>query len=267
MSGGKSFAEFAETISFVKGVQTQQVTSSKNEETRSVVPSFLIKLTGYQESSGNSQQESIPSTIGQQLYPGNPPGTNNNDNPIGSFATTGFNYAKKSFNSVRTGAYSTVARTQERVEEAQTAASRYLYFSLCVIAGGILILLSFIFLPLVVLAPQKFALLFTMGSIFLINGLGLLKGYVPLFHHLIDKQRVIFSAGYFLFLGLTLYATLGLRSYILTLLSALLQLFFLVTLLVSNITGGTRIIFVLKTFGLNALKRLFGYGESTILPL
>merc|ERR1740138_372651 len=82
--------------------------------------------------------------------------------------------------------------------------------------GMMLITLSFTFLPVLPIAPQKFALLFAFGSMIVMGSLAFLKGPKALATQLIQREKLPFSATYVVSLVGTLAATIILRSFILT---------------------------------------------------
>lgn len=62
-------------------------------------------------------------------------------------------------------------------------------FTICMAVGTFFMFLAFLFLPMVVFAPQKFTLLFTLGCISWICGLAMLQGTKNLLEAMITKQR------------------------------------------------------------------------------
>jgi len=104
--------------------------------------------------------------------------------------------------------------------------------------GAMLITLSFSFLPVLVIAPQKFALLFAFGSLVIMGSLAFLKGPKALATQLAARDKLPFSAAYIVGLVGTLAATLILRSFILTALFGVLQAVALMYFLASYVPGG-----------------------------
>ena len=86
------------------------------------------------------------------------------------------------------------------------------------LAGGVFCMfLSLTFLPFLVLAPQKFATLFTLGSLLILGSFSVLKGHAAFISHLGSKDRLPFSMGYAASLIGTLYASMWSKGYFLTL--------------------------------------------------
>ncbi|EDV23876.1 uncharacterized protein TRIADDRAFT_57527 [Trichoplax adhaerens] len=67
-------------------------------------------------------------------------------------------------------------------------------------------------MPFLVLRARKFALLFTLGSLFTIGSFSMLWGPVNHLKHLFSSERLTFTLTYFLSLFVTLYAALIVRK-------------------------------------------------------
>lgn len=53
----------------------------------------------------------------------------------------------------------------------------------------------FIGLPTLLLSPSKFALFFTLGCCFVMSGFAALKGWRSQMKHMLERERLPFSAG------------------------------------------------------------------------
>jgi len=134
---------------------------------------------------------------------------------------------------------------------------RILGFILCVLSGMFCFSFAAALLPVLVISSRKFALLFTLGSLFFIISFSLLKGPVAHFKQLASKEKLPFTAAYFGSLVLTLYTAMGLQSQILTIFSSGAQLAALMYFFMSYIPGGvTGLTYMCKTMG-NICLRLF----------
>ncbi|GCC41672.1 hypothetical protein chiPu_0025582, partial [Chiloscyllium punctatum] len=111
-------------------------------------------------------------------------------------------------------------------------------FGLCLALGLLCFGLSALYAPFVLLRARKFALLFTLGSVFLLTGLALLRGPYNQLRLLLSRQHLPFTAAYLGSLFATLYSALALRSTALTAVAALFQLLTLAGYLLSSIPGG-----------------------------
>lgn len=108
--------------------------------------------------------------------------------------------------------------------------------------GSMFITLSLSFLPVLPIAPQKFALLFAFGSFILLSSFAVLKGPKAFFESLLQREKLPFSGSYAVGLVGTLIATIGLRSYLLTAFFAVLQAFGLLYFVASYVPGGQTIL-------------------------
>ncbi|CUM68295.1 uncharacterized protein PRCAT00006017001 [Priceomyces carsonii] len=101
---------------------------------------------------------------------------------------------------------------------------RMLIFSLT-FAGSVSCYLICLFLfPILSLKPRKFALLWSLGSIFFLVSFGVLQGFWPYMQHLFLSTRIIFTVVFGTSIILTLISALSLRSTILSIIFAVIQL-------------------------------------------
>ncbi|KAK3861766.1 hypothetical protein Pcinc_032303 [Petrolisthes cinctipes] len=115
---------------------------------------------------------------------------------------------------------------------------RILGFLACVVMGLICFSLAAMYFPLLVFKARKFALLFTLGSLFSVMSFSFLWGPVNHLKHLFTGERIMFTSIYFISLFATLYFALSLQSTILTSISAVVQVVSLLCFVLSNIPGG-----------------------------
>lgn len=108
--------------------------------------------------------------------------------------------------------------------------------------GIMLITLSFTFLPVMVISPQKFALLFAFGSIVVMGSLAFLKGPKAFVSQLIQREKLPFSGTYVVGLVGTLVATIVLRSFVLTAVFGIMQAVALLYFLASYVPGGKAVL-------------------------
>jgi len=94
------------------------------------------------------------------------------------------------------------------------------------------------FLPMLLINPRKFSLLFSLGSAFSLSSFSFLWGPYNHLVHLLSKERLPFTIVYISSLALTLYFAMGLQSAILTPIAACAQVIALVWFVVSYIPGG-----------------------------
>lgn len=106
------------------------------------------------------------------------------------------------------------------------------------LVGMFLISMSFSFLPVFVVAPQKFALLFAFGSMAMLSSLAILKGPQSFLSAIKQKKQLPFTVSYIVGLVGTLVATIGLRSFLLTAVFGVIQAVALLYFLASFVPGG-----------------------------
>lgn len=104
--------------------------------------------------------------------------------------------------------------------------------------GIFLISMSFSFLPILVISPQKFALLFAFGSMTLLSSFAILKGPQAFVGGLLQREKLPFSVAYAVGLVGTLVATILMRSYLLTAFFGLMQAVALLYFVASYVPGG-----------------------------
>ncbi|KFH02895.1 SFT2 family protein [Toxoplasma gondii MAS] len=151
---------------------------------------------------------------------------------------SGMSAVKDGANRILGSAHSVVAATTQSVSDSPLSTQHLLLFGLVAGVGVLFMCLAFLTLPLLVFAPSKFALLFTMGSVCFMVSLAFLRGVKALVSHLSETARLPFTVAYGLSLVLTLYATLWAKSYVLTLIFSVVQMVALASFLVSYIPGG-----------------------------
>lgn len=124
--------------------------------------------------------------------------------------------------------------------------------------GMMMITMSLSFLPLLPIAPSKFALLFSLGSILVLGSVSWLKGPVAFAGAVLQRDKLPFTVAYGIGLVGTLWATIIAKSYILTGVFVFGQVVGLLYFLASYVPGGK---VVLNFFG-----RLFGKLAKAALP-
>ncbi|CAK9011527.1 unnamed protein product [Durusdinium trenchii] len=126
------------------------------------------------------------------------------------------------------------------ISENAISRERWMMFFGGALLGCFLMSLAFFFLPMVVLAPQKFALLFTLGSLCFLGSFSALRGHSAFLRHLLSRSRLIFTLTYAMSMVGTLWASLVYRSYLLAIAFSAVQVSALSWFLVSYIPGGRR---------------------------
>ncbi|XP_012275495.1 protein transport protein sft2 [Orussus abietinus] len=140
-----------------------------------------------------------------------------------------------------------------------TRVQRLTAFAICFFMGILCFCLSAIYIPVLLLKARKFALLYTLGSLFFLMSFCFLWGPISYLKSLFTAERRCFTISYFVTLLSTLYFALHLQSTPLTVLSAVLQLIAMLSFLVSRIPGGM--------MGLSLFTRMFKSSVSSSLPV
>ncbi|KAI5712619.1 protein transport protein SFT2-like isoform X1 [Diaphorina citri] len=119
-----------------------------------------------------------------------------------------------------------------------TRFQRLIGFCICLSMSSICFVLAALYLPVLVFKARKFAMLFTLASLFFLSSFGFLWG--PWIHlkHLFSREKLPFSLCYGSTLIGTLYCAMWLHSTPLTVLLAVMQVIALLWFLVSYIPGG-----------------------------
>ncbi|GAB0099982.1 Vesicle transport protein [Sergentomyia squamirostris] len=115
---------------------------------------------------------------------------------------------------------------------------RIIAFVTCLGLGLFCFTLSTFYIPVLVLKSRKFALLYTLGSLFFILSFGFLSGFGAMIRQMFSRERVIVSVSYTGCLIATLYFAMWAQSTALTVLFAVLQIICLLVMILSSIPGG-----------------------------
>ncbi|KAF6153842.1 hypothetical protein GIB67_001075 [Kingdonia uniflora] len=153
----------------------------------------------------------------------------------GSSSTLGFDIesAVRTANDKFTGTFNVVSKgVRDLPGNLQSATSNIpsgkflMYFGVLLATGVFFIFISFtMFLPIMVLMPQKFAICFTLGCIFIIGSFFALKGPQNQFTDMTSEERLPFTVGFIGSMLGTLYVSMVLHSYILSVLFSVVQVF------------------------------------------
>ena len=134
----------------------------------------------------------------------------------------------------------------------------YLKFGIVFITGIIIIILSLFFLPLILITPKKFALLFALGTFVSLSSFIFYYGTIQFFELLFNKDRVCFTVVYLTgFFGCLFFPTFFGKNYFIILafsgLEMISTLFFILTFL----PGGYSSIRMFTNLFLSQIKRIF----------
>ncbi|CAA2981742.1 transport SFT2-like [Olea europaea subsp. europaea] len=134
-----------------------------------------------------------------------------------------------------------------------------MYFGLLLASGVFFLFIAFtLFLPVIVVVPQKFAICFTVGCSFIIGSFFALRGLTNQFAHMSSKERLPFTLAFIGSMMGTIYVSMVLHSYILTVLFSVIQVLALAYYAISYFPGGSAgLKFILSSLT-SSLLRCFG---------
>ncbi|EGW31983.1 uncharacterized protein SPAPADRAFT_55556 [Spathaspora passalidarum NRRL Y-27907] len=101
---------------------------------------------------------------------------------------------------------------------------RMLIFALTFGGSCCCYLICIFLFPILSLKPRKFALLWSLGSIFFLISFGVLQGFKPYMEHLFSSTRLIFTVVFVSSIILTLISSVSLKSTLLSIIFAVIQL-------------------------------------------
>lgn len=134
-----------------------------------------------------------------------------------------------------------------------------MYFGLLLATGVFFVFIAFtMFLPVMVLMPQKFALCFTIGCALIIGSFFALKGPKNQLEHMTSKERLPFTLGFIGTMVGTIYVSMMLHSYILSVLFSVLQVLALSYYAISYFPGGSVGLKFLSSTLTSSILRCFG---------
>ncbi|XP_052819636.1 uncharacterized protein LOC128245492 [Mya arenaria] len=140
---------------------------------------------------------------------------------------------------------------------------RILGFVICLLLGTFCFSLACLYIPMLVLKARKFAMLYTLGSLFIICSFSMLWGPWNHIKHLFSQDRLPFSLVYFGTMFATIYFSIWVRSTVMTVFFAVVQILALVWYIMSYIPGGqTGMKFFSKVFYAAASKT-----TQSVLPV
>ncbi|XP_031274472.1 protein transport protein SFT2-like [Pistacia vera] len=134
-----------------------------------------------------------------------------------------------------------------------------MYFSLLLAAGVFFVFIAFtMFLPVIVLVPQKFAICFTVGCALIVGSLFALKGPKTQLAHMFSKERLPFTLGSIGSMVGTIYVSMVLHSYILSVLFSVFQVVALSYYAISYFPGGSFGLKFMPSSLTSSILRCFG---------
>ncbi|CAK7345911.1 unnamed protein product [Dovyalis caffra] len=178
---------------------------------------------------------------------------------LGSIGSFDLEAAVRSANDTVSGTFNVVSGNFQSATSSIPSGKALVYFGLFLATGVFFVFISFsLFLPVIVLLPQKFAICFTLGCCFIIGSFFALKGPKNQLAHMTSKERLPFTLGFIGSMVGTLYVSMVLHSYVLSVLFSVIQVLALVYYAVSYFPGGSTGLKFLSSSLTSSVMRLFG---------
>jgi len=149
--------------------------------------------------------------------------------------------------------------TQESCCPKLSRIQRIIGFVICIGLGIFCMSLSTLYIPVLILKARKFALLFSLGSLFFILSFCFLSGFMLFFKQAFSKSRLTISGSYAGSLMATIYFAMWAQSTALTVLFAVIQVITLLLMILAEVPGGST--------GLRFFGQLFRRSVSSSLPV
>lgn len=149
--------------------------------------------------------------------------------------------------------------TQESCCPKLTRLQRIVGFVTCLGLGVFCMTISTFYIPVLILKARKFALLYTLGSMFFILSFCFLSGFTTFFKQMFSKPRLAVSLSYTSCLIATLYFAMVAQSTAFTVLFAVAQIIALLLMILGTIPGGTT--------GIKFFGQMFKSSVSNTLPV
>lgn len=100
---------------------------------------------------------------------------------------------------------------------------RFKYFVVLILLSVLFFAMAVFFFPLLVLAPSKFALSFTVGSLMFMSSFAMLRGPTEHVRSLLQRERMLFTTGYLGSMLATIYACVIKKSYLMVIIFSATQ--------------------------------------------
>lgn len=126
----------------------------------------------------------------------------------------------------------------KKTQSIQESAENFKLGMALLVGAGCLLALSTLYLPLVVLFPQKFCALFSLGSIMAMLSISVMVGHERFLRKLISIDLVLYSVTYLASLLIGVYYSCVVKSYIVAILAMIAQGVSLAYLVFTNLPYG-----------------------------
>lgn len=142
--------------------------------------------------------------------------------------------------------------TYEKIMSYIEVETSYTTFLIVLGLGFFVLFMSLFFLPTIILNPQKFVSLFSLGSFIIISSFIFIHGTKAYFEMLFNEDRRIYTISYFLSIFVGMYfsnfTTIFFVSHLCSMLQLLIMIFFILSFIPGGQTGISFIISMIKSF-------------------
>jgi len=161
---------------------------------------------------------------------------------------------------------SMINKVKNNITSSLEVDTNYTTFFIIFSIGLLILIFSFLFMPMVILFPQKFVSLFSIGSIVLLSSFIFIYGTNKYLGMLFEGKRWIYTIIYLSSIAVGFYYSFYNSNYLFCLISAVIQVIMLIIFVLSFIPGGeSGISFILN--GLNFMLRGLFSKLSTKLDM
>ena len=134
----------------------------------------------------------------------------------------------------------------------------YLKFGIVFITGIVIVIISLFFLPLILISPKKFALLFALGTFVSLSSFIFYYGTVQFLELLFNKDRIWFTVVYLTgFFGCLFFPTFFGKNYFIILVFSGLEMISTLFFILTFLPGGYSSIRMFTNLFISQFKRLF----------
>ena len=155
----------------------------------------------------------------------------------------------------------------KKTQSMQDSAENFKLGMALLIGAGCLFALSTLYLPLVVLFPQKFCALFSLGSMTAMLSISVMVGHERFLKKLVTRELVFYSITYVVSLMIGIYYSCIVKSYILAILAIIAQGVSLAYLVFTNLPyGKSSLNMVFKTIYHGVKSCIMGCLKTTEKP-
>ncbi len=158
-----------------------------------------------------------------------------------------------------------IDKIQTKTESVVATAQNIQIGLIVMLIGFVFVGLSFMFIPMIVIAPYKFCALNSLGTVHLIIALFLFRGRA-LISVLFSRRKILFTLTYLVTLGLEVYFSVFNKQYVAILITMAAHLISILYLLFSSLPFGVGMLNTMfKKMGSGILSQVS--GESSSLPM